>query len=421
MMKSMSGAQVSLVAMAALWLGCSSESAPAPAPAPTAVESAAQAEATAAETAAPAPSASSAEGPPALSGSAPADPKLAREAALLQAREAGILGLINQGGSDPNAPTAPWGRDSGLSNDALSKRGNLWGDEIGDAYGAGGLGLKGIGGEGRGGRGEGTIGLGNIGTIGHGAGTGTGQGFGSGYGRLGGSHRSKPPSVRMGAVSVGKGLPPEVVQRIVRQSFGRFRLCYENGLRNDPNLAGKVVVDFTIGKDGSVSGVSGGGDLPDKGVVSCVTKAFHGLSFPQPEGVSSVAVKYPIAFAPGDSGASSGGNQVTKSAETVGGKSLDEVTGLEVEKALRAAGATDVSSTTKAGMKGVMVFTAKKGGKTFTITFARLRGSELSSDEKTRLRGSAAVFEMSPFLLAVESDDKSASQSLLNSLIKKPS
>jgi hypothetical protein len=51
---------------------------------------------------------------------------------------------------------------------------NMWlaGDEIGDAFGSGGLGLSGTG-EGGGGRGEG-IGLGSIGTIGHGAGTGSG-------------------------------------------------------------------------------------------------------------------------------------------------------------------------------------------------------------------------------------------------------
>jgi hypothetical protein len=50
----------------------------------------------------------------------------------------------------------------------------MWGDQIGDSFGAGGLGLSGVG-EGGGGRGEG-IGLGSIGTIGHGAGVGTGQG-----------------------------------------------------------------------------------------------------------------------------------------------------------------------------------------------------------------------------------------------------
>lgn len=37
------------------------------------------------------------------------------------------------------------------------------------------------------------------------SGTGTGQGFGSGHGRLGGSHTSKAPSVRMGAVSTETG------------------------------------------------------------------------------------------------------------------------------------------------------------------------------------------------------------------------
>ena len=225
------------------------------------------------------------------------DPHIAKQAALRDAMEFGMIGLLNSGaGGDPDAPTAPWGREDSMGNDEKSARGNMWGDEIGDAFGAGGLGLTGIG-EGGGGKGEG-IGLGNIGTIGHGAGTGTGQGFGSGSGRLGGTHKSKPPSVRMGATSVSGRLPPEVIQRIVRQNFGRFRLCYENGLRNNPNLAGRVSVSFTIGRDGSVGSVSGGGDLPDAGVIGCVTKGFYGLSFPHPEG-GVVKVSYPIAFAPG--------------------------------------------------------------------------------------------------------------------------
>lgn len=225
------------------------------------------------------------------------DPHIARQAALRDAAEFGMIGLLNSGaGGDPDAPTAPWGRDDSLGNDPMSARGNMWGDAIGDSFGAGGLGLSGIG-EGGGGRGEG-IGLGSIGTIGHGAGTGTGQGFGSGSGRLSGSHRAKPPSVRMGATSVSGRLPPEVIQRIVRQNFGRFRLCYENGLRNNPNLQGRVQVSFVIGRDGSVGSVGGGGDLPDGNVVSCVTRAFYGLSFPQPEG-GIVKVTYPIMFSPG--------------------------------------------------------------------------------------------------------------------------
>lgn len=226
------------------------------------------------------------------------DAHIARSAALREAAEFGMIGLLNTGaGGDPNAPTAPWGRDDSLGTDPISARGNMWGDSIGDAFGAGGLGLSGIG-EGGGGRGEG-IGLGSIGTLGHGAGTGTGQGFGSGHGRLGGSHRTKPPQVRMGATTVNGRLPPEVIQRIVRQNYGRFRLCYENGLRNNPNLQGRVAVRFVIGRDGSVSNVgNGGSDLPDPAVVQCVIRAYYGLSFPQPEG-GIVTVVYPIMFSPG--------------------------------------------------------------------------------------------------------------------------
>jgi hypothetical protein len=226
------------------------------------------------------------------------DPHIARQAALREAQEFGMIGLLNTGAAgDPNAPTAPWGRDTSLGTDEISARGNMWGDEIGDAFGAGGLGLSGIG-EGGGGRGEG-IGLGNIGTLGHGAGIGTGQGFGSGHGRLGGSHKTSAPKVRMGATSVSGRLPPEVIQRIVRQNFGRFRMCYEGGLGRNPNLEGRVAVRFVIGRDGAVSNVgNGGSDLPDSGVVSCVISAFYGLSFPQPEG-GIVTVVYPIMFAPG--------------------------------------------------------------------------------------------------------------------------
>jgi hypothetical protein len=226
------------------------------------------------------------------------DPHIARSAALREATEFGMISLLSAGaGGDPNSPTAVWGRDDSLGTDAMSARGSMWGDSIGDAAGVGGLGLSGVG-EGGGGRSE-TIGLGSIGTIGHGAGTGTGQGFGSGSGRLSGSHRTKPPQVRMGATQVTGRLPPEVIQRIVRQNYGRFRLCYENGLRNNPNLEGRVSVRFVIGRDGSVSQVgNAGSDIPDGGVISCVTQAYYGLSFPQPEG-GIVTVVYPIIFSPG--------------------------------------------------------------------------------------------------------------------------
>ena len=104
--------------------------------------------------------------------------------------------------------------------------------------------------------------------------------------------------MRVGTPTVGGRLPSEVIQRTVRQNFGRFKFCYEAGLRSNPSLQGRVSVRFIIGRDGAVSSsANGGSDLPDASVVSCVTRAFFGLSFPQPDN-GIVTVTYPIVFSP---------------------------------------------------------------------------------------------------------------------------
>ncbi len=175
----------------------------------------------------------------------------------------------------------------------------MFGDAIGDSFGAGGLGLTGVG-EGGGGRGEG-IGLGNTGTIGHGAGTGTGQGFNTGHGRLGSGHRVHAPRIRQGLTTMTGQLPPEVINRITRQNFGRFRLCYQTGLDKDPTLRGTVTTHFVIDGKGAVAksepAVSAT-TMPDPDVVVCVVKGFLTLSFPQPA-AGVVNVTFPLTFEPG--------------------------------------------------------------------------------------------------------------------------
>ena len=242
-----------------------------------------------------------------------ASPETARAEALADASAFGMIGLLAQG---PATPSAPFGDEWAHGTDTIAARGDLWARQIGESLGEGGLGLVGIG-EGGGGTGEG-IGLGTIGTLGHtfgqvGGGTG---GAGSPDGTRGWSHmgREGSPSFlqhltsrrsytcttvcRLGLDTVSGRLPPEAIQRIVRQNFGRFRGCYENGLGHDPSLAGTVRARFVIARDGSVANVAdGGSSLPNPGVVSCVMRAFSGLSFPQPEG-GIVTVTYPIAFSP---------------------------------------------------------------------------------------------------------------------------
>lgn len=228
----------------------------------------------------------------------PEERQLAREAARAEAETFGVIALLQ---GDPLAPTAPWGRELALGSDPSSAHGQLFGSEIGEAFGAGGLALSGLG-LGGGGRGEG-IGLEAVGTLGTGSGNcdppNDCSGFGRGVGRSGGGHVSRAPRIQPQRLTTSGRLPPEVVQRVVRQNFGRFRLCYERGLVKNPNLQGRVAARFVIDRSGAVSSVSNGGsDLPDSAVVSCVISAFYGLSFPQPDN-GIVTVVYPIALSPG--------------------------------------------------------------------------------------------------------------------------
>lgn len=104
--------------------------------------------------------------------------------------------------------------------------------------------------------------------------------------------------MQVGAAKVSRRLPPEVIQRVVRQHSRRFQLGDENALRNRPSLQGRVAVRFVISREGTVSSVcNGGSDMPDGGVVSCVARAFYGLAFPRPEG-GIVTVVSPIRFSP---------------------------------------------------------------------------------------------------------------------------
>jgi hypothetical protein len=240
------------------------------------------------------------------------DPHIAKRAALRDAIEFGMIGLINSGaGGDPAAPTAPWGRDD-TGSDPLSARSKTWGDAIGDSFGAGGLGLKGIG-EAGGGRAEGTVGLGSIGGPGHGAGTGAaddqgkGSGRGSGYGKGGpGSKASKPPRVRPGKVTLVGSIDAEVVKRVVRRHMAVIRRCYQDGLARDPALAGQVMLSFVIDASGHVTSLSNepkseqtpdGTTLADSSVVSCIERRFASFVFPAPE-KGIVTVRYQLRLTP---------------------------------------------------------------------------------------------------------------------------
>ncbi len=108
---------------------------------------------------------------------------------------------------------------------------------------------------------------------------------------------SSAPRLKSSAASVEGRLPPEVIQRIVRQNHARFRSCYAAGLEKAPDLRGRVTVTFTISSTGAVGGVKHTSDLADLAVAACVARAFGLLSFPPPDG-GVVRVTYPIDLSP---------------------------------------------------------------------------------------------------------------------------
>jgi hypothetical protein len=220
--------------------------------------------------------------------------ELSRAQLLEAAKHYGMIELLGTLSGSAGA-SSPFARNEALGHDDADFEGNLWGDAPGES-GGNGLRLTGLE-NGGGGHGLG-VGMDGVGTCG--SGNCGPKGFGKDFGRgLKGDHKPTGPTIHIGATTLSGHLPAEVVQRIVRQNYGRFRMCYENGLRANPNLTGRVTARFVIGSSGSVSAVqNGGSDLPDSGVVSCVVQAFYGLSFPSPEN-GIVTVSYPILFSPG--------------------------------------------------------------------------------------------------------------------------
>lgn len=88
------------------------------------------------------------------------------------------------------------------------------------------------------------------------------------------------------------------VASIIRGQLGGIRSCYERALRNNPTLAGRLEVHFTIGTSGRVTAANSSGLPASPEVGTCVTQRIRGLVFPTPDG-GAVDFSFPFTFAPG--------------------------------------------------------------------------------------------------------------------------
>jgi TonB family protein len=223
------------------------------------------------------------------------DPHMAREAAKEEAKNAGILGVLSASSGAWNSPTSPYGQDTALGYDPMSAMGALMGDQIGENFGFGGLGLRGTG-RGGGGTGEGTIGLGNVGTIGHGGGGGSGSGYGRGAGGFRGRD-AKVPQIRSGNADVRGSLSKEVIRRVIQRHINEVRFCYEQELSSRPDLGGRVQVKFIVSPSGAVQAANvESSTLGAARAENCIAQAVRRWTFPAPDGGGIVIVSYPFVL-----------------------------------------------------------------------------------------------------------------------------
>ena len=235
----------------------------------------------------------------AMKGPKTAVPQMARDFDPdMQTRNAGILGELQK--ESGHFLASPFGAAYAVGNDDDDLWGNMTGTDFGESGGFGGLGLVGTG-RGGGGLGEGTVGMGNIGLIGHGGGNGTGSGYGSGSGNgktTGFDGRAKRvPRVRGAKIKKISGMDKDIIRRIVRNHFREVTHCYNQGLVRDPNLEGRVAIQFSIGPTGKVMlAAVTNNTTGDTNVGNCIAKAVKRWKFPKPSTGGTAMVNYPFVL-----------------------------------------------------------------------------------------------------------------------------
>jgi hypothetical protein len=122
------------------------------------------------------------------------------------------------------------------------------------------------------------------------------------HGRKRGSRPYHPdPGIIVDVTSVGAGANQADVQRLARaKGYTPFRHCYEEGLRRNQKIGGKVSLDLVLAADGSVqSAVKTASTVGDSSVDQCVAREAGHLALARPDsGTPNVAMV--VTLSPGD-------------------------------------------------------------------------------------------------------------------------
>jgi len=95
-------------------------------------------------------------------------------------------------------------------------------------------------------------------------------------------------------------LDQSTIDAVIQQHRSQILHCYEKELTKNPALYGKVVIKFTIARDGSVSSAKTNSTSMNNPIVeSCICQRIMRSQFPQPKGGGIVIVSYPFVFKSG--------------------------------------------------------------------------------------------------------------------------
>jgi hypothetical protein len=167
----------------------------------------------------------------------------------------------------------------------------------GTSGGIGGAGVSRNVGNGKG-RGSG-YGAGSGSGYGAGSGSGYGDGSGAGFVRVESSIAGLEESSRPTSDGLGLGRTDEEIQIVFDRYKAALYRIYNQELRKDPTLRGKILMRLSIEPDGAVSLCKvESTELPSPELVDKIVERIRRFNFGPKEGVKKMTILYPIDFLP---------------------------------------------------------------------------------------------------------------------------
>jgi len=120
---------------------------------------------------------------------------------------------------------------------------------------------------------------------------------GGGQVALGGKQEKQlQANITRGDAEIEGSLDEPTINRVVQRHMSGIKYCYERELKRNANLAGKIVLRWTIEESGRVSGIEIEQDtMQNRNVSECMKSKVRTWRFPAPGG-GSVLVAYPFIF-----------------------------------------------------------------------------------------------------------------------------